>query len=589
MEPKYLYINYINIKFESSKLIQMKKVVFKQDNQNQSALFPMSFEAFIPANHPVRVVSRIIDKLDIGSIVSSYKGGGASSYHPRTLLKILIYAYLNNTYSSRKIEKANRESIHYHWLNGQNFPDHHTINNFRGKRLKSSIDNIFTQVVILLNQSNVVALEEVFTDGTKIESFANRYTFVWKGSVEKSKEKLENKIKVVLKDIENEIAQEGQAQEENQAISQINSQELDEKIARLNEQLTQKRAGKKAFRKVEELKKKALPKLREYESHLKKMGERNSYSKTDPDATFMRMKEDHMKNGQLKPAYNLQLSTERNFITNYSIHQRAGDTATYKEHLESYNRKYGHYPHQAIADAGYGSLENYEFLDTNHIESYVKYNYFHKEQSRKFKNDISRVENLYYNASQDFYICPMGQKMLPIEHKKGKSDLGYPYDLTIYQAINCSRCPLNGACHKQKGNRKIEVNRKLIEYKRKSRENLTSDKGRELRGRRCSEVEQTFGQIKWNKKFNRFLLRSVPKVSIEIGLIAIAHNLQKLSMMLDPNIISGLLGTKGSWLQQLIINLTYLWNIISGKIQRKKKLTPEIKLHSEKLKMKKAA
>jgi transposase len=568
----------------------MKKVVFKQDNQNQPALFPVSFEALIPEGHPVRVVNRIIDKLDISDLVATYKGGGASSYHPRILLKILIYSYLSNTYSSRKIEKANKESIYYHWINGQNFPDHHTINNFRGSRLKGKIDNIFTQVVILLNQSNVVALEEAFTDGTKLESFANRYTFVWKGSIEKNKEKLEKKIKLVLKNIEDEIAQEEQIQETNETSAPISSQDLDNKIAQLNELLTQKGANKKVTKQIEKLKSEALPKLQEYEVHLQKMGERNSYSKTDPDATFMRMKEDHMKNGQLKPAYNVQLTTEHNFITNYSIHHRAGDTATYKEHLELYHQKYGHYPNQAIADAGYGSLENYEFLDKNHIESYVKYNYFHKEQSKKFKSDISRIENLYYNLEQDFYICPMGQKMLPIgTPQKRKSELGYQYEVVIYQANNCGYCPLRGACHKQKGNRKIEVNKQLIQYKRQSRENLISEKGRKLRGRRCTEVEQTFGQIKWNKKFNRFLLRGVPKVSIEIGIIAIAHNLQKLAMMLTLNKIPRILNKNYSFLNQLFGQLGQLLSVISINSQIRKKYVSKIKFLSQNIEMKKAA
>jgi len=517
----------------------MKNIIFKQDNQNQTALFPVSFESLIPADHPVRVINQVIEKLDINDLVSSYKGGGASSYHPRVLLKILIYSYLNNTYTSRKIEKANNESIYYHWLNGQNFPDHHTINNFRGARLKNKIDNIFTQVVILLNHSNVVALEKAFTDGTKMESVANRYTFVWKGSVEKNKEKLENKIKLVLKSIEEEIAREDQSQN-SEPSAQIDSQELDKKIAQLNETLKQKGADKKTIRQVEKLKKEALPKLREYEGHLQKLGERNSYSKTDPDATFMRMKEDHLKNGQLKPAYNLQLSTENNFITNYSIHQGPGDTVTYKDHMDMYHQRYGHYPLTSIADAGYGSLENYDFLDKNNIENYVKYNYFHKEQSKKFKADISRVENLYYNPEGDYYICPMGQKMFPVGlPQKRKSDLGYQYEVCYYQAQNCGTCPLRGACHKQAGNRKIEVNKQLIRHKQKAKENLLSEKGRELRGRRCSEVEQTFGQIKWNKKFIRFLLRGIPKVSVEIGLISIAHNLQKYSVLLTSKGISG--------------------------------------------------
>jgi len=309
---------------------------------------------------------------------------------------------------------------------------------------------------------------------------------------------------------------------------------LDQKIAQLNESLKKKEnPNKKINRKLNKLYTEAMPKLKEYESHLQTMGQRNSYSKTDPDATFMRMKEDHMKNGQLKPAYNIQLSTEANFITNYSVHQRPGDTGTYKSHMKLYNQRYDRYPERAIADAGYGSLENYGFLDENSIESYVKYNFFHKEQSKKFKSDISRIENLYYNIEHNYYICPMGQKMQPVGNpQKRTSDLGYEYEVVIYQAFNCNNCPLRGACHKQKGNRKIEVNKQLIKYKQQTKENLLSEEGRKLRGRRCSEVEQTFGQIKWNKKFTRFLLRGIPKVSVEVALLAIAHNLQKWAILL---------------------------------------------------------
>lgn len=507
----------------------MAKPIFKSDYQNQPSLFPLSFDVLIDANHPVRLVNRIIDKIDISEVIASYKGGGTSSYHPRMLLKVILYAYLNNLYSSRKIEKATKESIYYMWLSGQSFPDHNTINHFRGARLKDKIEAIFTQVVLLLNESGVVSLKEVFTDGTKMESVANRYTFVWKGSVEKYKANLEKKVQVIIKEIEKAIEEDNHSQEELPNEQSISSSELDKKIEALNQQLAQKQAPKKVSRQLEKLQTEALPKLQEYESHLQKMKGRNSYSKTDRDATFMRMKEDHMKNGQLKPAYNLQLSTENNFITNYSMHQRPGDTATFIQHLQSYREKYGHYPELAVADAGYGSAENYEFLDKNNIESYVKYNWFHKEQSKKFKTDISRVENLYYNTVQDFFICPMGQKMEAIGSSKRTSDLGYEYEVTHYQAKNCTGCPLRGACHKQKGNRRIEVNHQLIQYKQISKDNLMSETGRKLRGRRCTEVEQTFGQIKWNKGFKRFLLRGMPKVSTEIGLIAIAHNLQKLS------------------------------------------------------------
>lgn len=310
------------------------------------------------------------------------------------------------------------------------------------------------------------------------------------------------------------------------------------KVEEINQRLKSQEVPKQVKKNVEILEKEFLPKLLEYELHLNIMGDRNSYSKTDHDATFMRMKDDHMKNGQLKPAYNVQISTENNFITNFTNHQTPGDTTTFKPHLDTFNQLYNKYPERSVADAGYGGLENYDYLESNNIDNFVKYNYFHKEQEKKFKLDISRPENLYYSQVNDYYICPMGQKIRPIYSEYRKTSTGYKYPVTIYQAQNCSTCPLRGACHKQAGNRKIEINVKLVKHKQIARNNLTSELGRELRGRRCSEVEQTFGQIKWNKKFNRFLLRGLPKISIEIGLIALAHNFEKLSKSLIKRTIS---------------------------------------------------
>jgi len=513
----------------------MKRAVFKRSYQNQPALFPFEIERLIPSTHPVRLINTIVDKLDLNSVINTYKGGGASSFHPRMLLKVLIFGYLNNLYSSRKIAKAIHENIYFMWLSGQSFPDFRTINHFRGKRLNGQIEDVFRQVVLLLAESGVISLKEVFTDGTKIESAANRYTFVWKGSIEKNKQRLEEKIQNVLAEINQAIESDNTDKEETPDVSTLSTEELNDKIQSINEKLKQSQGSKKLQKKVEKLQEESLSKLAQYEKHLQVMGDRNSYSKTDPDATFMRMKEDHMKNGQLKPAYNVQMSTENNFLTNYSIHQRPGDTATYKPHLNSYNDKYGHYPEVAVADAGFGSAENYEFLENNGIEPYVKYTYFHKEQSRKFRLDVSRIENLHYNKEQDYFVCPMGQKMIAIYKSWRTSDLGYKYEVTHYRSQNCLGCSMRGACNKQKGNRTIEVNHKLIIYKQKARENLLSEKGIELRGRRCSEIEQTFGQLKWNKKFNRFLLRGIEKVSIEIGLLALAHNFQKLSVLQTIN------------------------------------------------------
>jgi len=546
----------------------MKKVVFKNDCQNQPSLFPYSFDGFISKEHPARLINSVIDKLDITDILNTYQGGGTSSYHPRMLLKVLIYGYLNNLYSSRKIAKALKENVYFIWLSGQSFPDFRTINNFRGKRLKDRIEEIFRQVVLFLTEEGVVSLEEVFTDGTKIESVANRYTFVWKGSIEKNKARLEKKVEVLLKEISLTITEDDTSGEEKSIMPDLTSETLQEKINRINEALSNKTANKKTIRQAGKLENELLPKLKEYEQHLSTLGDRNSYSKTDHDATFMRMKEDHMKNGQLKPAYNIQLSTENNYITNFTIHQKPGDTTTFIPHIEAYKKSYGKYPEIAIADAGYGSCENYSFMDQNGIENYVKFNYFHKEQNRKFRRDISKVENLYYNKEGNFFVCPMGQKMNAIGIATRKTDTGYKYEVTYYKASNCSNCPLKGACHKQKGDRIIEVNRLLYKYKQMVRENLLSEKGIELRGRRCTEVEQTFGQLKWNKKFTRFLLKGLTKVSVEIGLIALAHNFTKLFR----------------WLENTSLEASFVWlplNIIETIILLIKKYYPQNRIMAQ--------
>ncbi|MCG8697321.1 MAG: IS1182 family transposase [Bacteroidales bacterium] len=514
----------------------MSRAVFKTSYQNQPSLFPYSFDSFIDEHHPVRLINQVIDQLDITDILQSYKGGGASSFHPKMLLKVLIYGYLNNIYSSRKIAKALKENVGFMWLSGMQFPDHRTINYFRGKRLKGNIEEIFKQVVLFLQAQGLVTLEEVFTDGTKIEAVSNRYTFVWKKSIEKYKARLEEKIQSVISEINEAIEQDniaGNKQEKPQhPIADLSTSELNHHIEELNQKLKEQNAPRRLQKKIKKLQKESLPKLMEYETKLSILKERNSYSKTDLEATFMRMKEDHMKNGQLKPAYNLQISTENNFLTNYSVHQNPGDTTTYQIHLESFEKKYNRYPKRAIADAGYGSLENYDFMEEKGIDNYVKYNYFHKEQSKKFKLDISKVENLHYNEKDDFLVCPMGQKMHPVSTRIRESKAGYQYQVVNYKAKNCVGCPVRGTCHKQEGNRTIEINKKLIKHKYKAKENLNSSVGKELRKRRNSEVEQTFGQLKSNKKFNRFLLKGLEKTSIEIGILALAHNFQKLSKFL---------------------------------------------------------
>jgi transposase len=521
----------------------MAKINFKEYNQGQVELFPTRLDEFIPEDSPVRLVNRIVDDLDITFLTNSYKSGGCTGYHPRMMLKVLFYSYLSNIYSCRKMEDALKESIYYMWLSGKQFPKHSCINDFRSKRLKEHINSLFTQVVLLLVELGYVSLDVQYVDGTKIESASNRYTFVWRKAVERHKSDLDKKIANILTQIEHGIQEDNQ--KEDTTSRPIDSRELREKIDALNSK--NKATDKQNQKLVKELEDKHLPKLKEYEQKLKDIGEnRNSSSKTDKDATFMRMKEDHMKNGQLKPAYNVQISTENQIITHYGIYQNPTDTRVLMDFLACFKEQYKKQSKEVVADAGYGCEENYEYLENENVDHYVKFNYFHKEQKKAYKADPSRVENLYYNEAEDYFVCPIGQHMTFITEYQKTNPQGYLSTFKKYQAFNCAGCSMRSRCFKAKGNRVIEVNHRLREYKQKARENLCSKKGLQHRSNRPIEPEAVFGQIKYNNSFNRFRLRGLDGVKLEFGLIAIALNISKLARRVKENVKSAIYLLKNS-------------------------------------------
>lgn len=502
------------------------RAIFKGEPGKALELFPENIFDKIPANHPVRLIEEVVDNLDISDLLQEYKGGGTSSYHPRMMLKVLFFSYFSNVYSCRKIAKSLEENINFMYISGNSTPDFRTINHFRTHRLQPYISDLFGKVVKMLVEMGYISLNVQYIDGTKIEAVSNRYTFVWRGSVEKNKAKLELKIQSVLEDINNAILSDNQELNKEELPKEIDSSELKKRIEELNQQIKEPNKGQK--KQLKQLETDYLPRLERYERDLEILGDRNSYSKTDPDATFMRMKEDHMKNGQLKPAYNPQISTENQFITHISIHQTTADTTTLETHLNGFEAQYGKQSKEIVADAGYGSEENYAMLEQKEIEAYVKFNYFHKEQKRKMKNDPFLAQNLFYNAEKDFFVCPMGQKMQKVGKSKRTSKNGYVSEITYYQAKRCEGCPLRGMCHDAKKNRIINVNHELNRHKQKARELLTSEIGLEHRSKRPIEVEAVFGQLKSNNQFNRFSFRGISKVFMEFALMSIGHNMRKM-------------------------------------------------------------
>ena len=529
----------------------MPKIHFRPYTPNQTVLFPQRIDENIAENDPVRIINAVIDSLNLDCFKKLYKESGRSPYHPKMMLKVIIYAYMNNIYSCRRIEKLLLRDIHFIWLAGYEKPDFITINRFRN-RVKDEIGNVFTQLVLILAEKGFVSLDVEYIDGTKIESKANKYTFVWRKTVERNRARLMDKIRALLEQVDEAIAQDNSF--ESPAV-EFTPAQLTEIVDELKNSLAQSPVAKdKEEKKALREKKKQVKelethrdKLAEYDRHLETLGERNSYSKTDPDATFMRMKEDAMNNGQTKPGYNLQIGTEKQFITDFGLFHNPTDTLTLIPFYKSFRSRFGKLPSVGVADSGYGSEENYRFMEENCMEAFVKYNFFHKEQRPRYKPNPFHQDNFFYNETEDYYVCPMGQHMTRIGTRKSKTASGYITESARYRAQRCAGCPLRGSCYKSKSDRRtIEVNHRLNDYKRQARERLLSEEGIKHRGRRCIEPEAVFGQMKYDMAYRRFRHLGKDKVMMDFAFFAIAFNLKKLCTKLVKAGIKVVLGSKSA-------------------------------------------
>jgi transposase len=536
----------------------------------QIVLLPVNLEEEIEANHMVRVVHTVVEKMDLRKVYEQYAGGGTSSYHPKMLLKVLLYGYCQQTYSSRKIAKALRENIYFMWLSGNQHPDFHTINRFRGVVMKETIGEIFAAVLLILKEGGYIKLEEYFLDGTKVEANANKNSFVWAKNTQRYKEQVQEKVAVLLEQVEQLNAQEdselgGQDLPERGGNQKLDAAQLEAKIGELNKRLGQLRETecqppvaaappaepeatvqaepkpmkkhKKHTSKVQQLRQAIaqlrddfLPRLQKYEAQEETLAGRNSYSKTDPDATFMRMKEDHMRNGQLKAAYNVQLGTENQFVLGYSLHQRPGDPGCLIPHLQQTKEQLGRLPDNIVADSAYGSEENYLFLEQEQVGNYLQYNTFYQEHRKHFKPKPFDANFWPYDPETDTFTCPQDQPLHFLHIRREKTDNGFETERRVYECSNCSACPLKQQCTRAAGNRQIRISLRLRQFRAKAAENLCSPKGKQLRVQRSIDVEPVFGRIKQDWGFRRFLLRGIEKVNVEWGLLCIAHNLSKMAV-----------------------------------------------------------
>lgn len=515
------------------------RVTFKPYELEQVSLLPPSLEELIPEDHLVRVVNRIIERLDLAPLLAQYKGGGTSSFHPKMMLKVLVYAYTQRLYSSRQIAKALRENVHFMWLSGRSQPDFRTLNDFRSKIMKPVIEQVFAAVLQYLVEEGYVRLEHYFVDGTKIEANANQHKVVWAKRNRKQQERLQEKIQVLLQEIEQTNAAEQaeygdkDLEENGGGGGELDAEKLEQTITALNQKLST--AGVRKPPALKQLEADCLPRRQKYEAQAETLAGRNSYAKTDPDATCMRMKEDRgAERPWPKPAYNVQVGTEDQFIVGFSLHARAGDTGCLIPHLVGVQRLVGRLPARVIADAGYGSEENYAFLEAQGVESFVKYNSFHQDQIKHRKPELIRqkqfrAESFGYDPERDEFVCPADQRLTWRGTKHFRTENGYPTERRLYECDACAGCPWKAECTQAQGNRRIQVSFRLREFRAQAERKLLSEEGKILRARRSTEVETVIGQIKHNMRFRRFLLRGQDKAKTEWGLLSIAHNMKKLA------------------------------------------------------------
>lgn len=485
-------------------------------------VLPLDLGVRIEENAPVRMLSQICDGLDYRQLEKAYtRKGYELAASPRRMFKIAAFGYMNGNYSSRGIEEACRRDIHYMWLlEGHKAPDHNTIARFRRDRLVPVMEDLFTQLVKALYERGEIAFGDLFVDGTKIEANANRYSFVWRKAVEKQAEKLAPKLTEQARQLQAEYGLLGETPEG--TLFALEEKAKAEGIRFVSGKGSRKTRLQKDIESLGGL----LEKERKYTEYGAVFEGRNSFSKTDTDATFMHMKEDHMQNGQLKPGYNLVLGVEGEYITGALLSSDRSDVNTLIPLLERMNTNYGRRNKSVTADAGFESEENCAYLEENGQMCFIKpANY---EQRRKRLKNAYLRENMPYDPEQDAYTCPEGHRLLREGVRKRKYPSGYETELLVYKCESCEGCPQKALCTKAKGHRRMEFSPKFAAFRERALRNIQSPRGILLRMNRSIQVEGVFGVLKEDCGFRRFLLRGKSNVITEALLMAFAYNVNKL-------------------------------------------------------------
>ena len=505
---------------------------YTQLGETYQLVLPLCLEGLIPEDESVRLLSHELEELDYTLLYQAYSAKGRNpAVDPKTMFKILTYAYSQNIYSSRGIETACRRDINFMWLlAGQKAPDHSTIARFRTGFLADACEELFYQMVRRLAQIGELSKETVFIDGTKLEACANKYTFVWKKSVGKWEEKMFARMEEAVQMLNRDYMQGFYVSRENRASELQRIVDYLEEYCLSHAVIFVHGRGKRksVHQRYLELFRRFLDRQRLYDLHHSRFGTRNSYSKTDVDATFMHMKDDHMRNAQLKPGYNVQIGVDSEYIVSTDIFQDRNDVWTLVPFLKHMEKQLGFRYPSVTADSGYESEEAYDYLKEQGQAAYIKPQTYEKWKKRSFKQDIGKRENMDYDEGTDTYTCHAGKTLSAQYVKKQKSKNGYESEVTVYECSDCSGCPCKVKCTKAKGNKRLYVSKNFISQRQLSYENIMSETGTKYRMNRSIQVEGAFGVLKNDYDFQRFLLRGKTKVKLEILLLCLGYNINKL-------------------------------------------------------------
>ena len=498
---------------------------------------PLNIETMIPEDDSVRLLSQFVEAMDLTDLYSTYER--INSVSPRTLLKIVLYSYMNGDYSSRSMELDCKRDINFMFLlEGAPVPDHATFARFRSIHFAPCSKRILAEMSNALFDLGEISGETIFIDGTKIEAAANKYTFVWKKAVTKNQTKLLIKLadsvaeceqlydlKIVYGDTV-KMKHVKKLRKKLYAIKQAENVVFVHGIGKRKTPL------QKSIETLEDY----LSRLKKYNHQIHICGGRNSYSKTDHDATFMRMKEDAMGNGQLKPAYNLQHGVDSEYITWLAIGPQPTDATTLIPFLKDAEEHLKFKYKNITTDAGYESEENYVFLEENGQLSYIKPANYEISKTRRYRNDIGRMENMEYDAESDAYICRNAKRLVPDHVRHSKSKTGYISEKTIYKCEDCSGCPYKTECIKgnncktplEERTKTLQAAKTFLKYRQEDLERILTDEGIVLRMNRSIQAEGSFGDLKQDMQFRRYVSKGTSNVLAESILLAMARNINKL-------------------------------------------------------------